>query len=336
MDNEVLLTIAIPTYNRKEFLINNVTHLLPQLNEKVKLLIIDNHSDEIMQDVLYETIPDIKKINIEFIRNRINIGGDANIVRCFEYCTSPYLWILGDDDIPILDAVNKIFNHIILYPEVMFFNFSSEIYFRNKSFRSKGLTGFVDGIDDYSNLLFISCNVYKVPEVIINLRFAYHYIYSCASQIVIILQSLDERSETYFSAEQIVNWGKPSPDRQWSHVLQSLGYYSIIELPSIVKHGLSKKLALKMKMYSPSVKQMFRLIATLSDGPSYNTLTSIYLFDQIMFRRFYFHPFYIRILRYPFRFLLLFPFAILYFYRYVTYFFTRREYRCIKDVYLDD
>jgi len=304
---DIILTIAIPTYNRKDFLINNVRHLLPQLNDNTKLLIFDNCSDEVMQDILYLEFPEIYEKKVEVIRNITNIGADANIVRCFENCRSPYLWILGDDDIPLSDAVEKIINHCIKFPSVIFFNFSCEIYFRKQDIKSKGLCEFVDSIDDYSNLLFISNNIYKVPEVIGNLRFAYHYIYSCASQLAILLQSLGNSSEVLFSSQQIVNWGKPTEENQWSSVLQSFGYNSLLELPLIVKSGLSKKLGLKIKSNGPSIKTYFRLILMLSDSSLYNYSTKKYLFDQIVFRKFYYYPIYNRIVRFPLSLLLRYP-----------------------------
>jgi hypothetical protein len=35
---------------------------------------------------------------VEVIRHKTNIGGDANFQRCFELCNTPYIWMLGDDD----------------------------------------------------------------------------------------------------------------------------------------------------------------------------------------------------------------------------------------------
>jgi len=328
--DDIILTIAIPTYNRKQFLINNIRQLLPQLNDQTKLLIIDNCSKEIMQDVLCIEFVDIQKKNVEFIRNRVNIGADANVVRCFENCTSPYLWILGDDDIPVKDAVTKIIYNIKKYPEIIFFNYSSEIYFRNKNINTKGIFDFVENIDNYSNLLFISNNIYKLDKFIDNLIFAYRHIYSCASQIAILIESLSEDSETQFSKEQIVTWGMPTEENKWSFVIQSFGYNSLLELPVIVNNGLSKKLGLKMKTNSPSIKTFFRLILMLTDSPKYDYLTRKYLFNQIIFRKFYFHPFYIRILRSPMSFMLKFPRTITFSYKYICL-ISGKERTYIKD-----
>lgn len=40
--NDIILTIAIPTFNKKNYLLKNVEQLLPLLNDKIKLLILDN------------------------------------------------------------------------------------------------------------------------------------------------------------------------------------------------------------------------------------------------------------------------------------------------------
>jgi glycosyltransferase involved in cell wall biosynthesis len=40
-----ILTIAIPTYNRREELLRTVAALIPGLNGKVRVVILDNHSD---------------------------------------------------------------------------------------------------------------------------------------------------------------------------------------------------------------------------------------------------------------------------------------------------
>lgn len=43
--NKILLTIAIPTFNRTVLLNKTLKSLLPQINEKIEVIIIDNASD---------------------------------------------------------------------------------------------------------------------------------------------------------------------------------------------------------------------------------------------------------------------------------------------------
>ena len=45
MINNKILTICIPTYNRPKKLNNQLKVLLPQLNNEVKLIVRDNHSN---------------------------------------------------------------------------------------------------------------------------------------------------------------------------------------------------------------------------------------------------------------------------------------------------
>lgn len=306
---DIILTIAIPTYNRKDFLIKNIEQLLPQLNDQIKLLILDNHSDEEMKVVLFNTLPNIVNKNVKIIRNRVNIGGDANIIRCFEYCDTPYLWILGDDDVPLENAIDKIIFNILKQPNVIFFNYSTS-YIRNNSFKAVGLYDFVDKIDEYSNLLFISNNIYKVKNILSNIRFAYNNLNSMAAQLVILIQSLNDVSETYFSTEQIVIWGKPTSENNWSHMCQSLGNSSIQELPVIVRNGLSKKIAKKIQIKS-TLLSAYKSALLLTDSDKYNYRTKKYIFDQIIYRRFYFYPAYIRFFRIPLGWLLIIPRSII-------------------------
>ena len=44
VQNNKLLTIAIPTYNRRAYLEECLNHICPQLNDKVKVVVRDNKS----------------------------------------------------------------------------------------------------------------------------------------------------------------------------------------------------------------------------------------------------------------------------------------------------
>ena len=92
------LTIAIPTYNRNEILKNNLRKLIPQITSDCKILILDNCSDVPVLDSLRDIIKEYSNVDINVIRNSYNLGLTGNILRCFEMCTDPWLWVLGDDD----------------------------------------------------------------------------------------------------------------------------------------------------------------------------------------------------------------------------------------------
>ena len=112
-NNKTLLTIAIPTYDRPDEIVRQVRLLLPQLTKEVKLVVRDNASP-IPVEELFE---DSEKSKFEIIRNKVNLGGDANIARCHECCGTTWLWTLGDDDFIKTDAVATVLRLIMHSPQ---------------------------------------------------------------------------------------------------------------------------------------------------------------------------------------------------------------------------
>ena len=105
-----MLTICIPTYNRAEKVRERVLELLPQLVSGVKIIIIDNCSSV----SVLNTINDLteKHENISVIKNKFNVGMSANIARCIEICDTNWMWLLGDDDKVLPQAVSFILDDI--------------------------------------------------------------------------------------------------------------------------------------------------------------------------------------------------------------------------------
>jgi abequosyltransferase len=101
--NESVLTIAIPTWNRAHFLVKALREIQQQRAElpegSIELLICDNHSTD-------ETLAVIEAARalgseIRHVRHSENLGSDRNIAACFDLATSPFVQILGDDDMPV-------------------------------------------------------------------------------------------------------------------------------------------------------------------------------------------------------------------------------------------
>ena len=115
MPNEQpLLTIAIPTYNRSKYLAQLLTVLAPQVSNesRVELIISDNASSDNTAEVVREFLQ--SGLKARYIRNLENVGADANILQCFEKATGKYVWILGDDDVVIPDGLPKILDYLFL------------------------------------------------------------------------------------------------------------------------------------------------------------------------------------------------------------------------------
>jgi glycosyltransferase involved in cell wall biosynthesis len=163
------LTIAIPTFNRNEILLGTVKALIPQLRSDVELLIIDNNSDTPCCDTLTDVICEHDGQNIRVLRNRVNVGGNANILKCTEEAFGEYVWVLGDDDLPKDNAVGIIIELLVNNPDVLWLNFKSEDPvnqpLRHASTNHPSLVTFLASLESINELVFISNNVVKVDLI---------------------------------------------------------------------------------------------------------------------------------------------------------------------------
>ena len=109
--NNIVLSIAIPTFNRAEWLRLCLSRLIPQLEVfygEVEVTVYDNASPdntgEVAKSFLVENLP------LTYIRNSENIGSDKNIAQCFNRAVGRYVLILGDDDVVLDQSLKKIIN----------------------------------------------------------------------------------------------------------------------------------------------------------------------------------------------------------------------------------
>ena len=111
--NRVLLTIAIPTFNRAQFLESTLYRLADQAGEKnggVEIVILDNASTDdtgIIARRFTETFPFIR-----YFRNETNLGLDGNIYQCFRHADGSYVWFFSDDDIPLPNSLEVVIAEI--------------------------------------------------------------------------------------------------------------------------------------------------------------------------------------------------------------------------------
>lgn len=107
---EEKLEIVIPTFNRGDYLDITLNSLLNSPLKDCKITIRDNASSD--------NTPEICKkyaklfINMQIIRNKENIGANANILRSYEGATYPYVWVLADNDKLNFDYCEEFINAI--------------------------------------------------------------------------------------------------------------------------------------------------------------------------------------------------------------------------------
>lgn len=238
MIKEKILTIAIPTYNRIELLKKNISSILQQLNNKCKLLIIDNCSHYVVKDELYNILKQYPHVDIEIVRNNVNIGGNANIIRCFELCNTKWLYIIGDDDILLENSVNRIIKDIeenVDYYSIIY-KWSPELKWSTKRpMTTYGIDSFILDIEGISQVLFISANIYNITLLKGNIHLGYQYQLSNAPHLSILLASLNEsiNSKVLLSDHLIVSNGYDDVPKelQWSKTILFMNIRFLLDLP---------------------------------------------------------------------------------------------------------
>jgi glycosyltransferase involved in cell wall biosynthesis len=99
----MLLSILIPTYNRKQELKKNLAKILNyiknnKLKDIVEIIISDNNSPDQTADFVNNFINDNKEITIKLKRQKKNIGLEKNSINILTLSNAEYVMFLGDDD----------------------------------------------------------------------------------------------------------------------------------------------------------------------------------------------------------------------------------------------
>ena len=94
MLNNTILTIAIPTFNRRQVLEKTLQSLVPLSNiSKVQILVIDNCSN----DGTWEWLCRSKdELGITIEQNIVNLGIEGNIIQALLHAKGNYVWLLSD------------------------------------------------------------------------------------------------------------------------------------------------------------------------------------------------------------------------------------------------
>lgn len=280
-----MLSVAIPTYNRNQILLDNLKRLLPQLSSQCQLLILDNCSSTPVEETLRELLKQYPEVNCQIIRHAANIGGNANILRCIELCETPWVWILGDDDAPLPGAIAQILKHIEDHPDCTVINFSID-ELRQKEWTARGVDELAHSLDGSADLPWISNSVYRSADFKVNLKFGHQYTYSMLPHVATMLTALGERGKCFFSRARIVDSQtrdeEAKPEQQWSVVNLALGFPILFDLPlrPQVRSLLARKLLFTNHRGRPQLHVLvFQLL--LQAVKQRDHRSSLYFFDQI-------------------------------------------------------
>ncbi len=104
LENEPLVSVIIPTYNRAEYLQQAIASAINQTYQNIEIIVSDNCSPENPQEI----IEAFKDTRIRFWRQPQNLGMIANQMHAFKMAKGKYVASLHDDDMWNQDFLAKL------------------------------------------------------------------------------------------------------------------------------------------------------------------------------------------------------------------------------------
>lgn len=241
--DEIKLTIAIPTYNRRERLLGQLESILSQPEvERVRILVLDNCSDYDTRQAMEERFGSDVFRRIKLHRNRYNIGAAHNVASLFLHCETEWCWTLGDDDRTLPGGIARVLEDIERYPDIAFtkYNLPHCPPLRETVVSSpQEFWDYYDGagIPTSGELVFISNNVINLRLLEPYLEKAHEYSYTYLSHLVPMLYGLKHGLKVRFSPDHIVEYLIPDPGQRWNYQRTFMGITTALHLDL----GLSAK-----------------------------------------------------------------------------------------------
>lgn len=282
------ISVVIPTFNRLKSLQITIDALLPQMHEGWDVLILDNCSDE----------PVISSLNIPFefrkyvkvVRNIVNIGGNSNILRSLEYAVGEWVWVLGDDDPPALNAIDLIETAIGDFPDADFISF----YHKNADFVKGLVPRQYNSLDkcfyeepSISPIIFISSQIHRAASIRPGLRFGYHYTITCAPLLACYIGQ-GGRCKVVVHPEDILREsgiGAPDSISSYSAITLFEGIGLLRDIPTCpeMSKAVSRLLAKTTSVWR--ISTMVKMILFI-EGPWVTRERRVYLLRQVLNRYF--------------------------------------------------
>lgn len=171
INTQVKLTICLPTYNRAEFIKNQLEFFEEEIKTDLSILnsvrfIVGNNAST---DNTSEILNDLHEKNpfFELIENHENLGLVGNIINLLNQSFSEYVWFVSDDDDLKKGIVNKVLRIIGKYKNLEFIFLN---YLINNEKGYNGDNGYIENSKEialkmfdeaYGSLVFMTSCVHK-------------------------------------------------------------------------------------------------------------------------------------------------------------------------------
>jgi glycosyltransferase involved in cell wall biosynthesis len=137
----MLLTIAIPSFNRAEAALETLENLLESwLPDEIQIVIANNGSTNSDYLAIADYLGD--KPNASFLNFTNNLGFAGNFVRLLQNCNSQYVLTMSDeDDVDILNLPELLENLKLYSPNLFILRNQSTEHFKVRRLKARSLKG---------------------------------------------------------------------------------------------------------------------------------------------------------------------------------------------------
>lgn len=232
-----ILTVAIPTYGRPKQVKAIVEQLLLQKDDSWTLLVVDNHSDVPVRDLV--------PADVRVVRNVINIGSAGNFPRCFEMVETEWMWLLGDDDLVEPDAIKTVLSKIAQYPDAALLNFDVPAITggRHAPVECRGMDQFLQRCDRLDYTIWMSGNIYSRKRYWPFIGMAYRFANTACGHYVLILMTLIT-GNTMILLPEVIALPPDEPATHGNHAERIQALIALTDLPftRTQRHEFAKQL----------------------------------------------------------------------------------------------
>ena len=279
------LTIAIPSWNRQARLLETLESICSQPEAKqVELLILDNGSDE-------DYAPVVKFLQtcgqpFKYVRHQQNVGMCANILRCMEEADSVWVWILGDDDPVMADALAQVLAAIHTQQSEDIICFSEAVKL-DDDLRSRNpildFQAFLQTPSSLTAICGISENVFRRSPFVAALSHGYHYATTLFPHLVVALAIMSKGGKIALKTSTLLQKKMVDAADRWYWPSWDLGVGLLLDLP-FLKADQRKKLQNKLVELSTKKALFIHSVAMLMAG--FERPFVVYVYMQSCLRSF--------------------------------------------------
>jgi glycosyltransferase involved in cell wall biosynthesis len=119
-----ILSLAIPTFNRKDSLLrslNNISNQTDSIKKNLfEIVISDNCSTDQTGEVVSLWMTENPEINLKYNKNNSNYGYDINCHKAIEMSSGKYVWLISDDDFLKDHSIKKVIEYLNLDTDYSF------------------------------------------------------------------------------------------------------------------------------------------------------------------------------------------------------------------------